>query len=113
MAGQIDQQSILDTASRIMRLPVGGDSLRILSIEIVDRNLELVYHWNDIPTPLGYRVELPDTTEHPAWKKWGPKTVEEWTMYAVRVSLIEDMQTGLLVRGKTHMERGVLWLETA
>lgn len=111
MAEPINQQSILAAAREIMKLPVGGDRLRIISIDVAGQNLELVYAWNDVPTSLGYRVELPDTTEHAAWKKWAPKTIEEWTMYAVRVTLIEDMQTGLLVWGKRHLERGVLWLE--
>jgi hypothetical protein len=111
MAEPIDQHSILATAREIMGLPVGGDRLQIFSIDIVGQDLELVYYWNDVPTRLGYRVELPDTTEHPAWKKWAPKTVEEWTMYAVRVTLIEDMQTGLLAWGNRKSERDVLWLE--
>ncbi|EMY34062.1 hypothetical protein D477_011606 [Arthrobacter crystallopoietes BAB-32] len=111
MAEVIDQQAILAAAEDVMVRPVGGDALALISLRVAAGFLELVFRWNDYPQPLGYRVELPDTTDHPVWTRWAPQAVEEWVEYAVRFTLIEDMQTGLLQYGGRHFDGEVLWLE--
>lgn len=110
MSTPIDHQAILAAAWEVMERPVGGDQLQLMSIRVSGGYLEVVFRWNDYPTAIGYRVELPDTTAHPAWNRWAPQTVEEWVEYAVRVTLIEDMQTGLLQRGGHDFDGDVLWL---
>ncbi|GLB69067.1 hypothetical protein [Arthrobacter mangrovi] len=113
MTKAIDQEAILAAARDIMVRPVGGDTLNLISLRVVDGYLEVVFRWNERPEQFGYRVELPDTTDHPSWTKWAPQTVEEWVEYAVRFSLIEDMQTGLLPYGRRRFDGSVLWLEGA
>lgn len=95
-----------------MKLPVGGDRLELLSAGITGCSLELVFRWNDNPDLLGMRFEIPDTTEHPAWTRWAPQMVEEWVQYAVRVTLIEEMQTCLLHRACKEFDGRVLWLHS-
>lgn len=111
MSEAIDHQAILAAAWEVMERPVGGDQLQLMSIRIAGGFLEVVFRWNDYLTAIGYRVELPDTTTHQAWIRWAPQTVEEWVEYAVRVTLIEDMQTGLLQRGGHDFDGEVLWLD--
>ncbi len=113
MTEVIDQQATLAAAREAMVRPVGGDTLNLVALRVVAGYLEVVFRWNQCPEQLGYRVELPDTTDHPSWTKWAPGTVEEWVEYALRFSLIEDMQTGLLQYGRRHFDGSVVWLEDA
>jgi hypothetical protein len=86
----VDPGEVLEAARRLMSLPVGGDTLVLASAALSGRYLELVFTWNDLPGLLGVRIEVPDTTAHPAWQRWEPQTVEEWVQYAIRVTLPES-----------------------
>lgn len=106
----IDPQEILRDARRLLQIPVGGDRLTLEEASIVGDLLAIVFRWNDFPELLGIRFTIPDTTGHPAWTMWAPYSVEEWVMYAIRVTLIEEMQTGLLQRGRHEFDGRVTWL---
>jgi hypothetical protein len=110
MAESLDPNQLLDAARRAMSIPAEPDKLRIRSLELVNGQLELIFDWNDFPDPLGIRFEVPDTTDHRSWRTWAPATVDEWAQYAIQVTFLEEMQTGLLHRARRDFDGSIIWL---
>jgi hypothetical protein len=110
MAELLDPHQLLEAARRAMSIPAGPDKLRVRSLELINGRFELIFDWNDFPDPLGFRFEVPGTTDHPSWRNWAPATVDEWAQYAVHVAFLEEMQTGLLYRARRDFDGNVIWL---
>lgn len=107
----IDVREVLSLATEKLERPWSGADFRLRSVIADAGELWITFWWERNPTLFGVKVALPQCTSDEVWTRWAPGSVDEWVEYAVRVTLEEELLTGLTRRAHRSHGDGVTWLD--
>lgn len=107
----VDSREVLALATEKLERPWGGAGFRLRSVALEADELHITFGWERNPTRFGVKLAVPERTSDEVWTRWAPESVDEWVEYAVRVTLVEELETGLTRRARRTCSGGVTWLE--
>lgn len=107
----VDLCAVLTLTTEKLERPWFGTGFRLRSVVMEAGELHITFWWERNPTPFGVKLAVPQRTSDEAWTRWAPGSVDEWVEYAVRVTLVEELETGLTRRAGRTCSEGVTWLE--
>lgn len=107
----VDSREVVALATEKLERPWGGAGFRLKSVAVEADELHITFGWERNPTLFGVKLAVPARTSDEVWTRWAPGSVDEWVEYAVRVTFVEELETGLTRRARRRCSEGVTWLE--
>ena len=107
----IDVREVLSLAKEKLEHPGAGVEFRLRSVVAEAGELQITFWWERNPTIFGVNLATPSSSRDPIWTRWDPGSIDEWVEYAVRVTLMEELLTGLTWRALRSTSEGVTWLD--
>lgn len=107
----IDVRPVAALATRMLNRPQTGPAYRLDAVVLDGAELLVTFWWERNPLLFGVRFALPRRTTDEVWTRWDPASLDEWVEYAIWVTFIEEVQTGLTRRARRVHADGVVWLD--